>query len=150
MDCYQALISKYFVPERTMLAVMPAAMRYAGPKEAVMHAVIRKNYGCNHFIVGRDHAGVGSYYGTYDAQNMFTDEVTRDLGMTLFKFENTFWSRSNGGMVSMKTFPKIDGDAVALSGTQVRDMLAKGERPPLEFSRPEVADVLIKWATAKP
>jgi sulfate adenylyltransferase len=149
MDCYRALIDKYFVPERTMLGVMPAAMRYAGPREAVMHAIVRKNYGCNHFIVGRDHAGVGTYYGSYDAQNMFTDEICRELGMTVFKFENTFWSRSSGGMVSLKTYPRIEGDAVALSGTQVRDMLARGERPPAEFSRPEVADVLIRWATGK-
>lgn len=146
MECYKALIEKYFAPDRTMLSVMPAAMRYAGPREAVHHAVIRKNYGCNHFIVGRDHAGVGSYYGTYDAQNMFTDDVTTNLGMTIFKFEHTYWSKANGGMVSPKSFPKIEGDAIALSGTQVRDMLARGERPPVEFSRPEVADVLIKWA----
>jgi sulfate adenylyltransferase len=146
MDCYKVLIEKYFAKDRTMLAVMPAAMRYAGPREAVHHAIVRKNYGVNHFIVGRDHAGVGNYYGTYDAQNMFTDEVVAALGMTIFKFENTFWSKSSGGMVSLKSYPKIEGDAVALSGTQVRDMLAKGERPPAEFTRPEVADVLIKWA----
>jgi sulfate adenylyltransferase len=146
MECYKVLIEKYFVRERTMLSVMPAAMRYAGPREAVLHAIVRKNYGCNHFIVGRDHAGVGNYYGTYDAQNMFTDEVTRELGMTIFKFEHTHWSKAAGGMVSPRSFPKIEGDAVALSGTQVRDMLAKGERPPVEFTRPEVADVLIRWA----
>jgi sulfate adenylyltransferase len=146
MDCYKVLIEKYFVRERTMLGVMPAAMRYAGPKEAVLHAIVRKNYGCNTFIVGRDHAGVGNYYGTYDAQNMFTDEVMAALGMTIFKFEHTFWSKANGGMVSPRTFPRIEGDAIALSGTQVRDMLAKGERPPVEFTRPEVADVLIRWA----
>jgi sulfate adenylyltransferase len=146
MDCYKVLIEKYFAKDRTMLAVMPAAMRYAGPREAVHHAIVRKNYGVNHFIVGRDHAGVGTYYGTYDAQNMFTDEVVAALGMTIFKFENTFWSKANGGMVSAKSFPKIEGDAIALSGTQVRDLLAKGERPPAEFSRPEVADVLIRWA----
>ncbi|MEX2218143.1 MAG: sulfate adenylyltransferase [Phycisphaerales bacterium] len=146
MDCYRVLIDKYFVPARTMLAVMPAAMRYAGPREAVLHAIVRKNHGCTHFIVGRDHAGVGTYYGTYDAQNIFDESVTRALGMTLFKFEHTAWSKAAGGMVSPKSFPKIEGDQINLSGTQVRDMLAKGERPPAEFTRPEVADVLIRWA----
>jgi sulfate adenylyltransferase len=149
MDCYRTLIEKYFVRERTMLSVMPAAMRYAGPREAVLHAIVRKNYGCTHFIVGRDHAGVGNYYGTYDAQNIFDDETTAALGMTLLKFEHSAWSKAAGGMVSPKTFPKIEGDQIFLSGTQVRDMLAKGERPPVEFTRPEVADVLIRWATAK-
>lgn len=146
MDCYKVLIDKYFVPERTMLSVMPAAMRYAGPREAILHAVVRRNYGCTHFIVGRDHAGVGNYYGSYDAQNIFDDDVLAALGMTIFKFEHTAWSKSAGGMVSPKTFPKIEGDQIMLSGTQVRDMLAKGQRPPAEFTRPEVADVLIRWA----
>jgi sulfate adenylyltransferase len=115
----------------------------------VQHAVIRKNYGCTHFIVGRDHAGVGNYYGTYDAQNMFDRVDMADLGMTILKFEHTAWSKTAGGMVSPKTFPKIEGDQIILSGTQVREMLGRGERPPVEFSRPEVADVLIKWARGK-
>lgn len=153
MECYTALINKYFVPSRTMLSVMPAAMRYAGPREAILHAIVRKNYGCSHFIVGRDHAGVGTYYGSYDAQNIFDqiehDETKGGLGLTIFKFEHTHWSKSAGGMVSPKTFPKIEGDAISLSGTAVRDMLARGERPPAEFTRPEVADVLIRWARAK-
>jgi sulfate adenylyltransferase len=147
MDCYRVLIERYFVPARTLLSVMPAAMRYAGPREAILHAIVRKNYGCTHFIVGRDHAGVGNYYGSYDAQNIFDEGITRALGMTIFKFEHTAWSKAAGGMVSPRTFPKIDGDQVTLSGTQVRDLLARGERPPPEFSRPEVADVLIRWAT---
>jgi sulfate adenylyltransferase len=150
MDCYKVLIEKYFVRERTMLSVMPAAMRYAGPREAILHAIIRKNYGCTHFIVGRDHAGVGNYYGSYDAQNIFDDGVLSGPGgldMTIFKFEHTAWSRAAGGMVSPKTFPKLEGDQITLSGTQVRDMLALGGRPPSEFTRPEVADVLIRWAT---
>ncbi len=150
MDCYRVLIEKYFNRERTMLSVMPAAMRYAGPREAILHAVVRKNYGCSHFIVGRDHAGVGNYYGSYDAQNIFDqlepDHARGGLGMTLFKFEHTYWSKAAGGMVSPRSFPKIEGDAIALSGTAVRDMLARGERPPAEFTRPEVADVLIRWA----
>jgi sulfate adenylyltransferase len=153
MECYKTLIDKYFVLTRTMLSVMPAAMRYAGPREAILHAIVRKNYGCTHFIVGRDHAGVGNYYGSYDAQNIF-DQIEMDgakggLGMTTFKFEHTHWSKAAGGMVSPKTFPKIEGDAISLSGTAVRDMLARGERPPAEFTRPEVADVLIRWARGK-
>ncbi len=147
MDCYETLIANYFVPERTVLSVMPAAMRYAGPREAVLHAIIRKNYGVTHFIVGRDHAGVGDYYGTYDAQNIF-DELDEDnLKIEPLKFEHAAWSHKAQGMVSGKTFPKIEGDQVFLSGTKVRAMLQEGERPPAEFTRPEVADILIKWAT---
>lgn len=148
MRCYQALINEYFVADRTLLTVMPAAMRYAGPREAVLHALVRKNYGVTHFIVGRDHAGVGSYYGTYDAQNIF-DNLDRDaLGIEPLKFEHAAYSRKAQGMVSGKTFPKIEGDQVFLSGTKVRDMLAAGERPPAEFTRAEVADILIEWATS--
>lgn len=149
MECYQTLISRYYSPNHTMLSVMPGAMRYAGPREAILHAIIRKNYGCSHFIVGRDHAGVGNYYGSYDAQKIFDRFSPDDLGMTILKFEHTAWSKAAGGMVSPKTFPKIEGDQISLSGTAVRDMLARGERPPAEFTRPEVADVLIKWATKK-
>ena len=147
MEAYRVLIDNYFNPERTLLTVMPAAMRYAGPREAILHSLVRKNYGCSHFIVGRDHAGVGDYYGTYDAQNIF-DELDRDnLGIEPLKFEHAAFSKRAQGMVSGKTFPKIEGDQIFLSGTKVRDMLAKGERPPGEFTRAEVADVLIKWAT---
>jgi len=147
MDCYQALIKDYFVPQTTMLSVMPAAMRYAGPREAIIHALVRKNYGVTHFIVGRDHAGVGNYYGTYDAQAIFDKLDKANLGIEPLKFEHAAYSNKAQGMVSGKTFPKIEGDQVFLSGTKVRDMLAAGERPPMEFSRPEVADILIKWAT---
>ncbi len=146
MDCYKVLIDKYFVSDRTMLSVMPAAMRYAGPREAIIHALVRKNYGCSHFIVGRDHAGVGNYYGSYDAQKIFDELDPANLAIQLFKFEHTAYSKLAQGMVSPKSFPKIEGDQITLSGTAVRDMLAKGERPPMEFTRPEVADVLIKWA----
>ncbi len=149
MKCYETLIDSYFVDDRTVLSVMPAAMRYAGPREAVLHALIRKNYGVTHFIVGRDHAGVGDYYGTYDAQNIF-DELDRDnLQIEPLKFEHAAWSHKAQGMVSGKTFPKLEGDQVFLSGTKVRELLSKGERPPAEFTRPEVADILIDWATAK-
>ncbi len=147
MECYQTLLDAYFVPERTMLSVMPAAMRYAGPREAVLHAIVRKNYGVTHFIVGRDHAGVGSYYGTYDAQNIFEQLDKDNLRIEPLKFEHAAFSKKAQGMVSGKTFPKLEGDQIFLSGTKVRDMLAAGERPPGEFTRPEVADILIKWAT---
>lgn len=147
MRCYQKLISEYFVPETTMLSVMPAAMRYAGPREAILHALVRKNYGVTHFIVGRDHAGVGSYYGTYDAQQIFEQLDKANLGIEPLKFEHAAYSKKAQGMVSGKTFPKLEGDQIFLSGTKVREMLSKGERPPGEFTRPEVADILIEWAT---
>lgn len=143
MKCYKVLIEKYYHPDHTMLSVLPAAMRYAGPREAILHAIMRQNYGCSHFIVGRDHAGVGNYYGTYDAQTIFDQIEPGKLAITPLKFEHAAWSKLAGGMVSGKTFPKIDGDQVFLSGTKVREMLVAGERPPVEFTRPEVADILI-------
>ena len=148
MDCYQSIIQHYYVPERTMLSVMPAAMRYAGPREAVLHALVRQNYGISHFIVGRDHAGVGNYYGTYDAQQIFDEFEPDEIKIEPLKFEHAAFSKKAQGMVSAKTFPKIEGDQVFLSGTKVREMLQKGQRPPMEFTRPEVADILIRWATA--
>ncbi len=146
MKAIDALVKKYFNPGTTMVSVMPGAMRYAGPREAVLHAIIRKNYGCTHFIVGRDHAGVGNYYGTYDAQKIFDGIDPASLVIEPLKFEHTGYSKSYGGMVSGKSYPKIEGDIINLSGTAVREMLGRGERPPVEFTRPEVADVLIEWA----
>lgn len=145
MKCYEALISGYFNPANTMLSVLPTAMRYAGPREAINHTIIRKNYGCTHMIIGRDHAGVGSYYGTYDAQ-VIMDEMGPKIGMNILKFENTFWCVNTASMASSKTAPK-DPEMISLSGTKVREMLRAGVRPPSEFSRPEVADILIDWAT---
>ncbi|MGH7213987.1 MAG: sulfate adenylyltransferase [Tepidisphaeraceae bacterium] len=147
MACYRVLVDNYYNRDRTMLTVMPLAMRYAGPREAVLHTLIRKNYGVTHFIVGRDHAGVGTYYGTYDAQKIFDGfDVPRDIGVTILKFEHTAWCKTCAAVVSSKTCPHGPDHKIAPSGTKVRELLKSGERPPNEFSRPEVADILIKWA----
>jgi sulfate adenylyltransferase len=142
MRAYQAIM-EYFPSHRIMLAALVAPMRYAGPREAVLHALVRKNYGCTHFIVGRDHAGVGSYYGTFDAQKLVWSIPPEDLGITPLRFDNAFFCRRCNGMATGKTCPHGPEDHVTLSGTQVRAKLAAGELPPPEFSRPEVAEILI-------
>jgi len=146
MACYRALLAQYYPRSRAMLAIFPAAMRYAGPREAVLHAIARKNYGCTHFIVGRDHAGVGSYYGPFEAQAIF-DDIEDELGIAILRFDNASWCQVCAAMVTDKTCPHPAAQRVNLSGTRVREMLRAGERPPVEFTRPEIADILIEAMT---
>lgn len=145
MECYKVLLDNYYPAGKVVLKVYPMEMRYAGPREAVLHAIIRQNFGCSHLIIGRDHAGVGNYYGPFDAQRIFDELNPGDLHIQPLKLAPTFWCNKCDSVASSKTCPHSDKDRLLISGTKLREMLTKGERPPEQFSRKEVADILVRY-----
>ncbi len=149
MECYEVLLDNYYPKDRVILKVYPMEMRYGGPREAILHAIIRQNFGCSHLIIGRDHAGVGRYYGPFDAQKIFDDLSAGDLHIQPLKLDSTFWCQKCGSMASAKTCPHNDEYHLLISGTKLRATLTKGERPPEQFSRKEVMDILVKYYQSK-
>ncbi|MGQ9662143.1 MAG: sulfate adenylyltransferase [Kiritimatiellia bacterium] len=149
MRCYEVLLDKYYPRERVVCKVYPMEMRYGGPREAVLHAIFRQNYGCSHLIVGRDHAGVGKYYGPYDAQKIFDDIASEELHLKPLKIDWTFWCHKCESMASPRTCPHQESDRLMISGTELRKMLMAGKIPPREFTRPEVAEILIQYYRSK-
>ncbi|MFC2092107.1 sulfate adenylyltransferase [Elusimicrobiota bacterium] len=145
MKCYEVLMEKYYPKDRVVMKVYPMEMRYGGPREAVLHAIFRQNFGCSHLIVGRDHAGVGSYYGPFEAQDIFNDLDECELQIKPLKIDWTFWCHKCDGMASMKTCPHGKEDRVLISGTELRKQLEEGHLPPKEFSRPEIAQILADY-----
>ncbi len=143
IEAYQALMENYYLKERAVLVILQFEMRYAGPREAILHAIMRKNHGCTHFIVGRDHAGVGNYYPPFAAQEIF--EEFPDLGISPLFFKSFFHCRRCRGVANEKTCPHPPEDHINFSGTRIREMLDRNERPPPEIMRPEIADIVLKW-----
>uniref|UniRef100_A0ACD5H2D1 Uncharacterized protein n=1 Tax=Desertifilum tharense IPPAS B-1220 TaxID=1781255 RepID=A0ACD5H2D1_9CYAN len=144
MRCYEIILEHYYPKDRVILAINPAAMRYAGPREAIFHAIVRKNYGCTHFIVGRDHAGVGDYYGTYDAQYIFDEFEPGELGITPMKFEHAFYCTISKGMTYYQNQPQQARTAHSPIRNQGTGNAPSRRTPPPEFSRPEVAAELAR------